>query len=269
MFDCHVHSRFSFDSNAEPELICTESIRLGLSGIAFVDHLDYDFPVYGDEIFDFSEYFRTLESMINKYKSQLKILKGIEVGIQPHVIEKSLEVVRKYNFDYVLTSVHIINGMDPYKGDYYLDKSKQEAYSLYLEHTLNMAKCVGNFDVVGHMDYVIRCANYDDRTLRYDEHSDLIDSLFKTIISKGKGFEINTGSYRENSKGIPVADYDIKILKRYKELGGEIICLGSDAHSTEYLGCKFEYFKELLSEAGFKYLTHFENRKPVFMPIDS
>jgi histidinol-phosphatase (PHP family) len=85
----------------------------------------------------------------------------------------------------------------------------------------------------------------------------------KELISNGKGFEINTGSFRDKP-GRSTPSYDMELLKRYKRLGGEIISLGSDSHSLEYIGYKFDYFKELLEEAGFKHTVHFENRKPVF-----
>lgn len=79
---------------------------------------------------------------------------------------------------------------------------------------------------------------------------------------KRKGIEVNTSSYKD-SPGVVTAGYDIQLLKRYRELGGEIVVLGSDAHSPEYIGYKFENFKEILLQAGFRYIAHFESRKPV------
>lgn len=268
MFDCHIHSSFSFDSDMDALQACETATERGLSGIAFVDHLDYDFPDYEyDLTIDFKSYLQLVESLNQDYYPHLKVLRGIEVGIQPHVINKSELIIKQYDFDYVLASVHILDGEDPYKGFYYQGKSKIEAYNGYLEHVLYMVSNFCDFDMCGHIDYIIRCACYDDRTLRYSEHSDILDSIFKVLIEKGKGFELNTGSYRTIKNGIPFPEFDISILKRYRELGGEIICMGSDSHSLEHIGCNFEFFKELLMKTGFKYTTHFEKRKPVFAPV--
>jgi len=267
MFDCHIHSNFSVDSTAPPEELCKAATERGLDGIIFTEHLDFDYTGYGDSLnTDFDAYMKYTSGICEEYKPVLKVLRGIEVGIQPHVIEKSLAVVKSYPFDYVLASVHIIDGVDPYAGAYYINKTKQEAYGLYLQKVLYMVKHFSDFDAAGHFDYIIRRATYDDRSLRYADHMDLMDSIFKELVHAGRGFEINTGSYREKP-GSPVAEYDMNILKRYRELGGEIICLGSDSHKTDYVGYKFDYFTQLLKESGFKYIAHFEERKPVFEEI--
>lgn len=264
MFDCHIHSSFSGDSDLDAILACETAIRSGLMGIAFTDHLDIDFPDFDiNFMIDFDIHSSYMDNLKHKYESRLKILKGIEVGIQPHVVEDSLKVVKGYGFDYVLASVHILDGVDPYRKVYYQGKTKSEAYARYLQEVLFMVGNFDDFDMAGHFDYIIRCADYDDRSLRYGDHTDLMDLIFKELISKGRGFEINTGSYREKDN-IPVPEYDIQILKRYKELGGDMVCLGSDSHSPEYIGYKFKYFRDMLVEAGFDYTVHFEGRKPVY-----
>jgi histidinol-phosphatase (PHP family) len=145
--------------------------------------------------------------------------------------------------------------------------TKETACSLYLKEILFLIKNFNDFDVTGHFDFIIRKACYDDRALLYNDHKDLFDEIFTELISRGKGFEINTASFRDRNDNLPVPTYDIEILKRYHELGGEIITIGSDAHSPEYKGCKFGIFKEILKAAGFKYVAHFEKRKPVFEAI--
>lgn len=267
MFDNHLHSDFSADSNMSPESACERAISLGLGGIAFTDHLDFDYPGYETfENIDFDKYAIVMQGMKDKYKSKLKVLKGIEIGIQPHVMEETLEVVKSNFFDYVLASVHIIEGADPYDRVYYKGKTMHEAYDPYLQKILYAVKEFPDYDNLGHFEYIIRYADYDDRSLRYINYSDIFDEILKVLISKGKGFEINTGSFREKP-GIVTAEFDINILKRYKELGGEIISLGSDAHSLEYVGYKLDYYKEILISTGFSYVVYFENRKPVYCSL--
>ena len=261
MFDCHMHTRFSTDGHMEAEEACIASIKLGLEGIAITDHLDYDYPGEESFLIDFDEYFSRITPITEKYKGRLKIIKGIEVGIQPQVIDKSINVINSYPFDYVLASVHIVDRADPYKEGFYTGKTKTEVYGRYLEEIHFMISNMKSFDMVGHFEYIIRRADYADRTLRYADHSDLFDLIFRKLIELGRGFELNTATFRS---GRPDAEYDINVLKRYRELGGEMICLGSDAHRTEHIAARFDYYAQLIREAGFKYTVHFEDRKPVF-----
>jgi histidinol-phosphatase (PHP family) len=261
MFDCHMHTRFSTDSRMEPEEACITSIGLGLDGIAVTDHLDFDYPGGESFVIDFDEYFSQMETLAEKYKGKLKVLKAMEVGIQPHVIDESLNVINSYPFDYILASVHIIDRADPYKEGYFDGKTKSGAYGRYLEEILFMISNLKSFDMVAHFEYIIRRANYADRTLRYADHSDLFDLIFKKLIELGRGFELNTATFRRIR---PDAEYDIRILQRYRELGGEMICLGSDAHQAAHIGARFDYYAQIIREAGFEYTVHFEDRKPIF-----
>ena len=264
MFDCHMHTRFSTDGHMEVEEACEASIKLGLEGIAITDHLDYDYPGEESFLIDFDEYFRRILPIADKYKGRLNVIRGMEVGIQPHVIDESLNVINRYPFDYILASIHIIDRADPYKEGFYTGKTKAEAYGRYLEEILFMINNLKSFDMVGHFEYIIRRAGYADRTLRYADHSDLFDLIFKKLIEQGRGFELNTSTYRNLPSD---AEYDLDVLRRYKELGGEMICLGSDAHRTENIAARFDYYAQLICEAGFKYTVHFEDRKPIYHKI--
>lgn len=267
MFDCHVHSSFSGDSEMPAELACETAKKAGLSGLAFTDHLDYDYPNFDEKfLIDFDIYNEFMDKLKFKHNGGFKVLKGIEAGIQPHVIEDTQALVRKYDFDFVIGSIHIIDRIDPYYGEYYEGRTKVQAYSRYLEEILYMLNNFSDFDVMGHIDYIIRYCKYSDRSMRYNEHCDVMDAIFKRLVTMGKGMELNTGAFREK-EGHTIPEFDENIIRRYRELGGEIICLGSDAHFPEYIGYKFDYFKEIIKKAGFNYLAHFENRKPIFEKI--
>ena len=262
MFDCHVHSKFSIDSEMNIVEACETAKKLGLEGIAFTDHLDVDYPESDETwLINYNDYISEISDVKESYKKDLNILRAIEAGIQPHVIDESTKIVETYPFDYVLASVHVIDGVDPFARVYYNDKEKFKAYELYLKEIYFMIKNFKNYDMVGHFDYVIRYANYADRSLRYTDHSDVFDSILKEIVKQGRGFELNTGTYSDPSTDV---QYDTDILKRYRELGGELVCLGSDAHRTKHIGLRFDYFSQILKDAGFKYTVHFEERKPVF-----
>ena len=260
MFDCHIHSKFSTDSDMDVFEACEAALQLGFGGIAFSDHLDIDFPgTY--ELTNFKKYLSEISTIKAIYKGKLKVLKAIEVGIQPHVIDESLEIVKSGSFDYVLASVHIIDRIDPYERIYYKDRSKQDAYERYLKEIYFMITHYNDFDMVGHFEYIIRYSNYVDRSIRYADHSDVFDSILKELIKQGRGFELNTSTYRDPADP---AEYDVEVLKRYRELGGDLVCLGSDAHRAHHIGLRFGYFAQIIRDAGFKYTVHYEDRKPVY-----
>ncbi len=262
MFDCHMHSLFSADSEMIPDEACEAALKQSLEGIAFTDHLDFDYPETDESFFiDYHEYFKVITAIKDEYKGRLKVLRAIEAGIQPHVLDETLKIVDSFSFDYVLASVHIIGGIDPYLREYYKGKTKLDAYERYLEEIYFMITQFESFDMVGHFEYIIRYSQYADRTIRYADHSDIFDSILKELIKQGRGFELNTGTYRDP---VSSAEYDFEVLKRYRELGGELICLGSDAHRIDHIGLRFDYFAQMIKDAGFTHTVHFENRKPIW-----
>lgn len=265
MYDCHVHSSFSGDSNMDGQEAVDTALELGLQGIAFTDHLDIDYPNYDDVfLIDFDKYSDYFDLLKQNNNGKIKVIKGIEVGLQPHVIEESHEIVKKYDFDFVIASIHIVDKLDMHNGDFCLNKSRFQAYSRYFETVLENLEIYDDYDVLGHLDLVRRYGCYDDKSIKYSEFSDYIDPILRKLISKGKGIEINTSGFRY---GLNSTMPDSDILKRYKELGGEIVCTSSDAHTTSYIGYKFDYLKQMLLDAGFKYTAHFEERKPVFSAL--
>lgn len=267
MFDSHIHSTFSPDSSVSPQSACARAVSLSFEGIAITDHIDYDYPGHEDEyIVDFDNYFRTLEDLRSTYGSKLNIIKGIEIGLQPHVLEQTFSELKNYDFDFIIGSVHIINRLDPYADKEVYNGTKEQVYARYLEEILNLISKYEYFDVLGHIDYIIRNACYDDNTLYYQHHACLIDEIFRLIINRGQGIEINTRSYIPKSNRGRFS-LDPGLLTRYRELGGEIITIGSDSHSVDYIGYEFNRYVEIIRDAGFKYIAYYKERKPVFLPI--
>ena len=121
-----------------------------------------------------------------------------------------------------------------------------------------------NFDVLGHIDYVVRYGKYREKEYSYEKYAYWLDEILKKIISYGKGIELNTSGLKY---GLPFAHPTLEVLKRYKKLGGEILTVGSDAHRPEHLAYDFHKVNDILGEAGFEYYTEFKERKPVFCKL--
>lgn len=271
LFDNHNHSQFSFDGWRSSVEGCARAAHAkGLSGLAFTDHCDFFIPEAKirsgnvvSETFDVAEQ----QAEIDRVQGlvDLKILKGIEVGMHENHHEDIRRVLAENTFDQVIASVHYLDGVDPYYGEYYLDKDWKKAYGLYLETIYKEMVWLKDFDIMGHYDYIVRYAPYPESCMRYRDFSDVMDEMMIYIIQEGKALEINTKSYQDH-KGRLVT-LDCEVLQRYRELGGEIISLGSDSHVPESTGNNFPHFAALLKSMGFRWTAHYEKRKLVQLPL--
>lgn len=244
--DYHLHSNFSPDSDMTMEEAIKKAIKVGLNDIAFTDHIDIDWPHsdYNFDVFDLDLYFKEINFLKEKYKDQISIKAGIEVGLQPHVLDETSKVVDTYPFDFVIASIHIIDRMDPYIGEYFDGINKEESIIKYYKETLKLLEVYDNFDVLGHIGYIKRYSPfpYDakDELIAFD----LVEDILKLLISKNKGIEINTSGYKHvSNQSMP----SFPIIEKYKELGGSIITIGSDSHAVDTVGFKVERAKDELS----------------------
>lgn len=264
-WDQHMHCNFSGDSDALPEDMIKAGIAHGLSGICFTDHLDYDYPEEPNIfLLDFDNYFKALSDLRKKYADKISVNIGIELGLQPQAAGQNLAVAEKYPFDFIIGSSHVVNHMDPYYPEFFAERNEDEAYMEYFESVLeNINSCV-DFDVYGHIDYVVRYGPNKNAFYTYEKFKDIIDEILTQLISKGKGIEVNTGGFKYGL-GHPNPTEDI--IKRYRELGGEIITMGADAHVPEYVAYEFGKTAQIIKNCGFKYYTVFKNRKAEFIPL--
>ena len=260
--DVHMHTAFSHDSETAPEDMVRAAIAKGLEVICFTDHYDKDYMGWGDEsIFDPEEYFKILLPLQEKYKKKIDIRIGVELGMQPHLGEHFAEFTRKYPFDFVIGSVHAVEGTDPAMGELFQGRSDEEVYRLTFEVMLEDIRCIKDFDVLGHVDYVVRYGKEREGKYSYRKYADILDEILKTLVEQGKGLELNTAGLKY---GLPFAHPHPDILKRYRELGGEIITIGADGHKPEHIAYDFEKVNAILRECGFTYYAEFRKRKPVF-----
>ncbi|MFG6384341.1 MAG: histidinol-phosphatase HisJ family protein [Lachnospiraceae bacterium] len=267
LWDTHMHTHFSGDSMANTYEMVQASRKAGLDGICFTDHLDLDYLAQSPDKFliDFPEYFREIQEIQLQFLNQFPVYIGVELGLQPHLEHKLPAIIQEYPFDFVIGSSHMVHHMDPYYSDYYQGKTEDEAYLEYFESILENLAVFDCFDVYGHLDYVVRYGPNTNHYYTYEKFSDVIDHILQMLIQKGKGIEINTGGFKY---GLGHPNPTEKILKRYRELGGEIITIGADAHTPKHVAYDFQKVPNILKEAGFKYYTVYQKRKPIFYLID-
>lgn len=267
--DTHLHTAFSSDSETPMEAMILQGIRLGMKTLCFTEHFDPDYPDNPeglDFLVDFDSYQNTFLSMKEKYQSQIELLYGIELGVQGHLKETLDTFYRQYGsaFDYIINSCHIVDGMDPYDGIYFQQYSVKDGLRHYFESILNNLNTFSDFQSLGHLDYISRYIPGSVPEFIYSEYQDILDELFLYLIRHDKALEINTAGWKA---GLLWPNPHIDILKRYRELGGELITIGSDAHKPEHMAFGFKKLPELLHSVGFESCVIYRKQQPFSIPI--
>lgn len=261
LLDNHVHTTFSNDGKDTMENVIKRAINIGVKHLTFTDHLEYNPDGFS---LNCNEYINVINEYKEKYKKSIEILSGVEVGYQSH-LKKDIEAIINENpFDFVLCSTHSVKEISVSGPKYFKGLSKEEAYTRYFETLLKSVKEFNNFDSYGHLDYIIRYGGYEESKVIYNDYKDVLDSILKVIIASGNGIEINTSGYRY---GMNAMHPNLEILSRYKELGGEIITVGSDSHRAIDVCADFDKAFEMLSYIGYKYVCKFKERRAEFIPL--
>lgn len=262
MFDFHIHSSVSFDSDTPASDIAQAAKQAGLREICFTDHWDYlPRPDDDHELFSLEEYSRAYDGL---HIDGLTIRRGVEIGLNEWNSNECKRLLSKRDFDFVIGSVHYADGYDPYDKKYWDNKSVETAYVRYLEKVLECVKHHRDFDVLGHLTYICKSPNNPFHApLRYEECSDIADEIMRILICNEKGMEINTSGVDRGVDFLPSFDY----IRRFKELGGEIITVGSDSHDAVRVGQYCNEAMKMLKDI-FGYVCTFEKRCPVFHKIN-
>ena len=259
--DYHIHSTCSFDAMNTMAEMAAAAYGRGIAEVCFTDHCDFgdqETMQIGPEVFEIPEtQVRQFEEARRSAPEDMTLLLGLELGEANHDPERALKVYGIEGYDCIIGSLHNLLGM---KDFYYLDyKSMDTCYGLYdryLDELIEFAS-IPCFDVMGHIGFCLRYMSrqgfYAEITL--ERYGDKIDALLRALVAGG----------RKNP--LLLAFPSVPILRRYRELGGEIVTVGSDAHTTRASGVGIAEGYELLRENGFRYVTAYRRHKPEFIKL--
>ena len=270
--DYHVHCDYSDDSWYLMEDVIKDAIKLGLEEICFTDHVDYGvkpdwqaedifLPGKNQEVKNvhYELYMNDLKRLSEKYKHQIQIKTGLEFGMQMHTISQFQKLYNRYEFDFILLSVHQVEDQEFWTGEFQKERTHEESYDRYYDEMYQLISSYQDYSVLAHMDLIRR---YLDKEVdMFSDNKEQIVRILKKVIADGKGIEVNTSSHRYGINGLTPS---IEILKCYYELGGKIVTIGSDSHKPEHLGFHIEESKKILKEIGFSHFCTFEKMKPIF-----
>lgn len=264
--DFHVHTDNSYDGNHSATFICEKAEFNNLRAVAFTDHCEVDRCIndYAHERAVFQTFFE-IAKVKSAFMGRFLVLNGIELGQPTYAPEIAERILNSQNFDVVLGSIHNLrNGFDPYYGESFTDRDVHEFLKEYFYEMINMCKW-GNFDVLAHLTYPLRYFFAKSGiAVDLNNYKTEVDEILRLIAKKDIALEINTAGLRQKlNKLQPETD----VVKRFKELGGKYVSVGSDAHYASDLAKDIpEAFKSAL-QAGFENITLFQNRSPIQMSI--
>ncbi len=261
--DYHIHSAFSFDCSVPLEQVCERAIALGIPEICVTDHIDFvpDDPSTG--YFQPEAYFAAIETCRQKYGDRLIIRAGAEMG-EPHRFPYESEVLAdEYPFDFILGSLHWVRDRLVLSREYFEGRSAREAYEAYFEELYLMVR-VGGFDVLGHLDVAKRYGFDVHGPFDPREYEEAIREVLRACVEVGIGIEVNTSTLR---RPVRQPSPTLTVLRWYREMGGEIVTLGSDAHELDHIGYALDDMVALLKEAGFTHVASFVDHQPRFVPL--
>lgn len=276
LVDIHSHSNISPDGNDPPEDMASRAAELGVRHFGLTDHLELDRA--GDEKWDPAAALKHMrpayEKLHREYDGRMNVYFGVEMGQALHDLPVAERILAENDFDYVIGSVH---RTEHYKNIRLIADDEQERCCAVKEHYEEMLALAewGKFSVLAHMTFLLRFTGVDtpnglvtDKTKRsqaaFETHKPIIDKILQTIISKEIALEVNCSGYRFGfGSPMPSAEF----LKRYRELGGRLITVGSDAHRTGDIASGIPEGCGLLKELGFSEVCVFEKKEPKFIKI--
>ena len=255
MYDYHMHSRVSFDGHDTGLAMAQAAAKRGVKEICFTDHIDYTPEM--DMVFDTAVYNAEYDRL---EVPGLLIRRGLEFGLTPDNPAQLKKDLDRRHFDFVLGSVHLVDGADVYLEPYWADKDYDTAVRLYLETTLEAVRVHEDYDVLGHLTFISKArANPRQVLLPYADHRAIMDEIMVELVRHGKGMELNTSGIDRCGGPLPTLEY----FQRFYELGGRIVTVGSDAHDVQRAG---QYTHEMAAELKkiFGYVCTFADRRPIF-----
>ena len=298
--DCHLHTCFSGDSETPVRDQLDRAIALGMQAVCITDHHDWDAPNEKGEmddrfLLDFPRYIPALREIREEYRGKIDMGIGVELGLQLHARQDTENVMRLYGdaFDFIIGSIHFVDHYDVYYPQWFaMDvsesrsderyihasrhiPSREEAeavtpekeaarYRHFFEVTLKRLEAYDCFDTLGHLDFVVRYGPNRNRFYDFKTYGDIISAILELLIRKDKALEVNTGGFKYGL-GHPNPCEDV--LKRYRELGGRLLTVGSDAHVPGFVGYEFDRTAELLKEIGFREYALYRRRVPEMLPL--
>lgn len=277
--DYHVHSAYSDDSTYPMEQVVRDAIRTNLDELCFTEHVDYgvkpDWDQPADARFEngrpvtncpYPAYFEELDRVRERYGAQVRIARGLELGVQTHTIPTYERLLERYGsqLDFTLLSIHQAGDREFWNGAFQEGRTQEQFTMAYYEELLGVVERFHGYSVVTHLDLIRRYDPTPGGPLPFSEVRDIVAEILSRVIAGGHGIEVNTSGWRYGLDGPQPTD-DVLLL--YRDLGGRILTLGSDSHKPEHLGAYLRIAQDRLRALGFSQACAYEKGEPRFYEL--
>jgi histidinol-phosphatase (PHP family) len=262
-FDYHMHSNFSSDSDASVRAMCESAIRKGIPEIGLTEHYDLH-PKERPVFYRPEAWWEEIEGIRKSLEGQLFLRAGVEIG-EPHRFPGEVHaLLDRYPYDFVIGSLHYVGDDFMFNNKLLELRGADEIMQSYFLELGEMTRAP-QFDILGHMDVPVRngkliWGSYDPR--RYET---LIRAVLQNCIDRGIALDVNSGGLRKPANNLMP---DLLILHWYREMGGQLLTLGSDAHVPADVGLHLDQALKFIRESGLKFITRYELRHPSQLPLE-
>jgi len=265
VFDYHVHTEFSVDCKVPMADSCRAAIAAGITEIAFTDHVEHQPADLGYGYYRPDDYFRELEKVRAEFGDRLTILAGAEVDFHLETADEVAKFIDRYadRYDFIIGSVHYASGGEIIFPEHFDGRTLDEVFLPYFDQ-IQAAVETGWFNVIGHLDIPKRYLPRTHRTYNPVVYRERLQPIFKAMIEKGVGFEINTSGLRQAPKTSMPGP---AIVRWYAEAGGTLITTGTDSHSAQTVGSGVAKTLDMLELCGITSVASFRGRKSTLVPI--
>lgn len=270
-YDSHNHSAFSHDAVCTTEELCKAAIAAGLDGIVISDH--FNIPQFKgmDSTAHIVDSVKSAKQAAKDFAPRLALFTGVELGEAVWNKANADIFIGAINPDVVLSSVHAVRFEDVRKSFSRIDFSEWDTEQLdgymqaYFRDMQEMVECM-DMDILPHLDNPLKYMNG-----RYNKGMDTkpycrkIDRILNTVIERRIALELNVSQI-----GLAYDNFmpTLNIMARYKELGGTLVTIGSDAHHAERVGINFDKGAKALYDLGFREYHYFKNREPYAVKLE-
>ncbi len=269
--DYHTHTHYSFDGAAHSthDALCRRALEIGLSDIAFTDHCDINGEVEGLYTpYRADEAFAEMQAVKEKYKGRLNVLCGIELGNATQYPAEAAAVLSAHPYDFVIGSLHNLRGVPDFsmlKYGMMTDAHIRKLFDRALDETIEMAEHTEGLTTVGHITYMHRYVTLAEKKLDFKPFYDKLTRLYRILIERDMALEINVSTLW---KGLGIAMPTMELLKLYRDCGGKLVTIGSDAHAPENLGKAIRKGYAILETVGFDRVLTVRDGERVLQRMD-
>lgn len=262
--DIHNHSSHSSDGSVSVGEMCAAAVKKGIDVFAITDHFEANQWGKEDYAAALTASFADIEA--EKPLTALKLCSGVELGQPLEGPEAARWLLSGMKWDFVIGSLHNTMGDPDFYYMNYAAMTDDEiffSFKKYYRELLDLAE-EGDFDSLGHITYPYRYLNEARRKreilVRPESFDADAEAVLAALIRRGKALELNTGSILRTEAD---RELNARYFKLYRELGGELVTIGSDAHAPDRVGSGWEAACGILRDAGLLHVAFYENRQPV------